>query len=405
MHNLAGKHILIGVTGGIAAYKSPEIIRQCQELGAEVRVVMTQAATHFITPLTLQTLSGYPVAHDPFTPSSPNGMDHIELARWADCYLIAPATANSLANITHGLANDLVSALYLACTCPVAIAPAMNMHMWMHPATQSNIQTLQQRNVICIGPGNGDQACGDHGIGRMEDPVVIAQAMKKLIFQSTDHLTPRILISAGPTFEDIDPIRFIGNRSSGKMGYALANMAQKSGASVTLVSGSVNIPPPLGIPIHSVRSTAEMQLKINELVTQHDIFISAAAVADYHPTQVSTQKLKKQSGTLTLALEKTEDILKNISANNPDIFLVGFAAETDHLENNALKKLNDKQLDIIIANPIGAYGSDVGMDSDNNQASVYWKKGQKTFSLMSKSKLAEQLISLILEHYSEKNST
>ncbi len=390
------KHILLAVSGGIAAYKSAELVRLLRKRGANVRVVMTRSAMQFVSPLTFQALSGNPVHSELLDVDEENSMGHINLARWADVLIIAPATANTLAKCSHGLADDLLSTLYLAATCPVYVAPAMNQAMWHKTVTQENIQKLKSHGVIVIGPEQGDQACGETGFGRMSEPLAICnRLMDEPPTQCLNGL--KVLISAGPTREPVDPVRYITNRSSGKMGYALANAALKAGAKVTLVSGPVMLSAPVNVDLISVETAAQMHAAIIGKAPEHDIYIGAAAVADYRPMSMEQEKIKKQAdqSTLTLTLQKTRDILAEVAqlANRP--FTVGFAAETHDLEQYAKDKLTRKNLDMIAANWVGR---DLGgFDSEQNALQVFWKSGQKNLAMTDKNQLAEQLISLIAE--------
>lgn len=390
------KHILLAVSGGIAAYKSAELVRLLRKRGAKVRVVMTRSAMQFVSPLTFQALSGHPVHSELLDADEENSMGHINLARWADALIIAPATANTLAKCSHGLADDLLSTLYLAATCPIYIAPAMNQAMWHKPVTQENIQKLKNHGVIVIGPEQGDQACGETGFGRMSEPVEICnRLMVEPVLQCLSGL--KVLISAGPTREPLDPVRYITNRSSGKMGYALANAALKAGARVTLVSGPVSLAAPAGADVINVETAAQMHEAVIANALEHDIYIGAAAVADYSPALMENEKIKKQDGqaTLTLALQKTRDILAEVAQLPNRPFTVGFAAETHDLEQYALDKLARKNLDMIAANWVGR--DQGGFDSEQNALQVFWKEGQKTLEMTDKNRLAEQLISLISE--------
>ncbi|MGZ8928060.1 MAG: bifunctional phosphopantothenoylcysteine decarboxylase/phosphopantothenate--cysteine ligase CoaBC [Methylobacter sp.] len=390
------KHILLAVSGGIAAYKSAELVRLLRKRGAKVRVVMTRSAMQFVSPLTFQALSGHPVHSELLDAAEENSMGHINLARWADALIIAPATANTLAKCSHGLADDLLSTLYLAATCPVYIAPAMNQAMWHKTVTQENIQKLKNHGVIVIGPEQGDQACGETGFGRMSEPVEICnRLMAEPTAQCLSGL--KVLISAGPTREPLDPVRYITNRSSGKMGYALANAALKAGARVTLVSGPVSLAAPAGADVINVETAAQMHEAVIANALEHDIYIGAAAVADYSPALMENEKIKKQDGqaTLTLALQKTRDILAEVAQLPNRPFTVGFAAETHDLEQYALDKLARKNLDMIAANWVGR--DQGGFDSEQNALQVFWKEGQKTLEMTDKNRLAEQLISLISE--------
>jgi len=370
---------------------------------------MTRSAMQFVSPLTFQALSGNPVHSELLDAGEEHAMGHINLARWADALVIAPATANTIAKLSHGLADDLLSTLYLAATCPVYIAPAMNQAMWHKTVTQENIRKLKKHGVTVIGPGQGDQACGETGFGRMSEPLEICnRLMTEPAAQCLSGL--KVLISAGPTREPLDPVRYITNRSSGKMGYALADAALKAGAEVTLVSGPVTLPAPVNAEVVNVKTAAQMYEAVIARAAEHDIYIGAAAVADYSPVLMAQEKIKKQEGqtTLTLTLQKTNDILAEVSqlsGNRP--FTVGFAAETHDLEQYAQDKLTRKNLDMIAANWVGR---DLGgFDSDQNALLVFWKNGQKTLAMTDKNHLAEQLISLIAERMEDerrnKNTT
>jgi len=388
------KHILLAVSGGIAAYKSAELVRLLRKQGAKVRVVMTRSAMQFVSPLTFQALSGNPVHSELLDADQEHAMGHINLARWADALIIAPATANTLAKCSHGLADDLLSTLYLAASCPVYVAPAMNQAMWHKTVTQENIQKLKSHGVIVIGPEQGDQACGDTGFGRMSEPLEICKRlMAEPSAQSLSGL--KILISAGPTREPLDPVRYITNRSSGKMGYALANAALNAGAEVTLVSGPVTLSAPDNAELISVETAAQMHAAVIAKAPDHDIYIGAAAVADYSPALMEQEKIKKQAEQTTLTLQKTRDILAEVAGLAKRPFTVGFAAETHDLEQYAQDKLTRKNLDMIAANWVGR---DLGgFDSDQNALLVFWKNGQKSLAMTDKNRLAEQLISLIAE--------
>ncbi len=391
---IINKHILLAVSGGIAAYKSAELVRLLRKQGAEVRVVMTRSAMQFVNPLTFQALSGNQVHSDLLDTDTEHAMSHISLTRWADALIIAPATANTIAKCSHGLADDLLSTLYLAATCPVYVAPAMNQAMWHKPVTQENIQKLKSHGVILLGPEQGDQACGETGLGRMSEPMEICRRlMAEPTAQCLNGL--KVLISAGPTREPLDPVRYLSNRSSGKMGYALAHAALNAGAKVTLVSGPVSLSAPVNIDLVSVETAAQMHAAVMSKAAEHDIYIGAAAVADYSPVLIENEKIKKQDEQTTLTLQKTRDILTEVAqlANRP--FTVGFAAETHDLEQYALDKLARKNLDMIAANWVGR---DLGgFDSDRNALQVFWKNGQKKLAMTDKNHLAEQLISLIAE--------
>lgn len=388
------KRILLGVSGGIAAYKAAELVRLFRKQGAEVRVVMTQAATRFVAPLTFQALSGQAVRGDLFDAESEHAMDHISLARWADVMVIAPATANLIAKLSHGLADDLLTTLYLAATCPVYIAPAMNQAMWRKPVTQENIAALRRHGVQVIGPAQGEQACGENGFGRMAEPSDIYAALfAKPAAHSLQGL--KILISAGPTREPLDPVRYLTNRSSGKMGYALAEAAARAGAEVTLVSGPTQLPPPAQADYVGVETAAEMHAAVLGRAETHDVYIGAAAVADYTPAEIQPEKIKKQGDRSTLVLRKTSDILAEVAALPGRPFTVGFAAETTDLEAYALDKLTRKNLDMIAANWVGR--TQGGFDSEQNALEVFWHGGKYTFAMTGKRQLAEQLLALIAE--------
>jgi len=396
------KHILLGVSGGIAAYKSAELVRLLRKQGNEVRVVMTRSAIEFISPLTFQALSGNPVHSELLDADAENAMGHISLARWADLLIIAPATANLIAKLSHGLADDLLSTLYLAATCPVYIAPAMNQAMWNKAVTQENIEKLQRHGVTVIGPEQGDQACGETGFGRMSEPVDICKHLTQVLelqgpcaTQSLQGL--KVLISAGPTREPLDPVRYITNRSSGKMGYALANAALKAGAEVTLVSGPVTLAAPANIELVKVETAAQMYEAVMSRASDHSIYIGAAAVADYSPAKMQPKKIKKQAEQTTIILQKTKDILAEVAKLDKCPFTVGFAAETHELEAYARDKLTRKKLDMIAANWVGLGLG--GFDSEQNALHVFWENGEKTLAMMDKTQLAEQLISLIAERF------
>ena len=392
------KHILLGVSGGIAAYKAAELVRLLRKQGAEVRVVMTQSALEFISSLTFQALSGNPVHTELLDTEAENAMGHISLARWADVLIIAPATANTLAKLSCGLADDLLSTLYLAATCPVYVAPAMNQAMWSKVVTQENIARLIRQGVHIIGPEIGDQACGETGLGRMSEPMTICN---QLVLALQDQVTfselglqgHRVLISAGPTREPLDPVRYLTNRSSGNMGYAIAAAAIKAGADVTLVSGPVELTAPANVNLINVTTAEQMYQAVMSSALEHTIYIGTAAVADYSPI-VSDKKIKKDGNSLTLILQKTKDILAAVSALEQRPFTVGFAAETHDLERYARDKLTQKKLDMIAANWVGQEQG--GFDSEQNALQVFWDKGDKALLMTDKGQLAEQLIDLII---------
>ena len=400
---LNGKRILLVISGGIAAYKSLELVRRLRDAGAHVQVAMTDGAQQFVTPLSFQALSGQPVRTTLWDSAAEQAMGHIELARWADRIVIAPATADLLARLAHGHADDLVTTLCLATTAPLTVCPAMNHRMWLHPATQANIALLRERGAQVIGPEDGPLAEGESGPGRLSEPEAIVaalagQAAPAAVAAVPDRLQGmRVLISAGPTYEDLDPVRYVGNRSSGKMGYALAAAAAHRGARVVLVSGPVQLPTPPGVQRVDVRSAAQMREAVLAALPA-DIYIGAAAVADYTPRQVAQQKLKKTAGsqTLTLELVRTPDILAEVATQEQALKLVvGFAAETHDVEKYARGKLADKHLDLIIANQVGIAGG--GFESDQNAATAYWSDGQRAFPGTAKTQLAEQLLDLIAE--------
>ena len=394
MNTAAPRRVLLGVAGGIAAYKACELVRRLRERDIEVRVVLTAGAARFVTATTFQALSGQAVRESLWDAGAEAAMGHIELARWADLILVAPASANLLARLAHGMADDLLTTLCLASDRPLWLAPAMNRLMWAHPATQANRDTLLARGARLLGPGSGAQACGEIGEGRMLEPAAI---VAELLAQTAGAMLAgrRVLISAGPTHEDLDPVRYIGNRSSGRMGFALAEAAALAGAAVTLVAGPVALDTPAGVMRRiDVRSARQMHEAMLEQARQADIVIAAAAVADYRPAQVFASKLKKQGGPLTLELVENPDILRELAALRPRPFLVGFAAETDNLEAHARAKLAAKGVDLIAANEVGA---GVGIETVDNALSVFWAGGVRTLPRADKRVLARQLVALIAE--------
>lgn len=395
MPSLAGKRVLLGVTGGIAAYKSPDLVRRLREQGADVRVVMTPAAAKFVTPLTFQAVSGHPVRGSLWDEAAEAAMAHIELARWADVVLVAPATADFLARLAAGMADDLLATLCLVSDAPLCVAPAMNRVMWAHPATRDNLERLAARGVLVFGPSSGDQACGEIGAGRMLEPVELVAALQSGPGARSGPLAgQRVLVTAGPTRESLDPVRYLSNRSSGKMGFAVAAAAARAGAEVVLVSGPVEIAPPPGVRLVKVESAAQMREAVQAELPGTALFISAAAVADYRPAQPAPQKIKKHSGELALELVRNPDILAEVAAGSPRPFVVGFAAETDNVEPNAQLKLEGKSLDMIAANRVGA---DCGFDRDENALLVLWPGGREDLGCGTKSDLAERLLRLIAE--------
>ena len=392
MSSLSQKRIILGITGGIAAYKSAEITRRLQDEGAEVRVVMSESAQEFIRPLTLQALSGNPVHTDLLDPEAEAAMGHIELARWADIVLIAPATANFVATLNQGSANDLMSSICLATTAPVMIAPAMNQAMWSNSASQQNIESLKKREVIILEPDNGIQACGDVGPGRLPQPETIVRQVAS-VFKTGEMTGKKVVITAGPTREAIDPVRYISNHSSGKMGYAIADAMIDAGADVTLISGPVSLKQPDRCTLVSVTSAHEMLEAATEAAKGTDIFISAAAVADYYIPKSSDQKIKKKSDKMTLNLAKTPDIVSIVKENNPKLFVLGFAAETQNVEQYAHEKLASKNLDAIIANDVSR--EDIGFNSDDNEALWVEQESTHHFSKCNKAQLARDLVALL----------
>ncbi|GAC25301.1 phosphopantothenoylcysteine decarboxylase [Paraglaciecola mesophila KMM 241] len=410
---LAQQKILLGITGGIAAYKAPDLVRKLTALGAQVRCVLSASAAEFVSPLALQAVSGNPVGDDLLDRNAEAAMGHIELAKWADKVLIAPTTANFMAKLAHGLADDLLSTLCLATSAPIYIAPAMNQQMWHAKATQANLGVLQQRGVTILGPAPGEQACGDVGLGRMLEPVDIASMLAQSPIEPL--LANRhIVITAGPTREEIDPVRFISNHSSGKMGYALAKAAVALGARVTLVSGPVNLPRPAGVDVIDVVSAEQMHKAVMTAVinpkvsgTQSDsmqlncdIFIGCAAVADYKPQQKIEQKIKKSDTELTLTFTRNPDILSDVAHLAQPPFTVGFAAETQDVAHYAQDKLKRKKLDMIAANDVSQAG--LGFNSEQNALNVYWNNGGKNLGVADKSQLAISLMTLVAQRHALK---
>ena len=393
--------VLLGVGGGIAAYKSADLVRRLRERGCEVRVVMTQAATAFVSPLTFQALSGHPARTALLDPAAEAGMDHIELARWADRVLIAPATADLIARLAAGLADDLPTTLVLASPAPLYVAPAMNRHMWLHPATQENVARLRSRGVNILGPVEGSQACGDLGPGRMLEPAEIADTLVGERPAPEPGRTPlagvRVLLTAGPTREPLDPVRYLGNRSSGRMGFALAEALADLGARVVLVSGPCALPTPQGIERVNVETALQMHAATMERVSSCDLFVGAAAVADFRPAEPAPEKIKKGTAELAVRLVRNPDILAEVAALAPGPFTVGFAAETERVEEYALGKLTDKRLDLIAANRVG--GERGGFEREENALTVLWSGGRRDLPLMSKSRLARELALTIAERY------
>ncbi len=386
---LLNKQIVLGVTGGIAAYKSADLVRRLREAGAFVRVVMTENAKQFITPLTMQAVSGNPVHDDLFDLKAEAAMGHIELGRWADVILIAPASADCMARLVQGEANDLLMTLCLAARAPIALAPAMNQGMWKNTATQENAQALQTKGIHIWGPGEGSQACGDIGLGRMLEPAELVDRVVAL-FHTGCLSGKKIVITAGPTHEAIDPVRFITNASSGKMGYAIAEAAIAAGAHVTLISGPVGIATPPHVMKVAVTTAQEMFDAVMSRMTECDIFFSVAAVGDYRSKTISTKKMAKTAATMTLELERNPDIVASVATLPKRPFIVGFAAETENIVMNAKKKLVSKKLDMIVANEVA-----VGMGGDDNVVTVLWDDQEIAFPKITKRQIARKLIELI----------
>jgi len=399
---MQGKHILLGVTGGIAAYKSPDLVRRLRERGAEVQVVMTAAAREFVTETTFQAVSGRPVRSSLWDAAAEAAMGHIELARWADVVLIAPASADFLARLAAGQADDLLATLCLASEAPLAVAPAMNHIMWANAATRANIETLTERGMHILGPAEGDQACGETGPGRMLEPLELAERLGAILSGGGALAGRKVLITAGPTRERIDPVRFISNRSSGKMGFAVAEAAREAGASVVLVAGPVSLPTPLGVRRVDVESAADMLSAVLTELPGTDVFISTAAVADYRPARAAEQKIKKTADTLELAMERTPDVLANVAARAERPFVVGFAAETEAVEQNARTKLLKKNLDMIAANEVG---HDKAFDSEENQLVVLSRTARHELPRAGKLTLARGLIALIVAELAARSGT
>jgi len=389
MPALNGKTVVLGVTGGIAAYKSCEIVSRLRKAGVKVHVIMTKNACEFVTPLTFETLSNNPCVTDTFARPERWEVEHVALAKAADLFVIAPATANIMAKMAHGIADDMLSTTVLATRAPVLIAPAMNTGMWENPATQENLQVLKARGVHFIGPEGGFLACGDSGAGRMSEPADIVEEIGRLLSQKQDMAGLRVLVTAGPTREALDPVRFVTNRSSGRMGYALAENAQKRGAQVTLVSGPVSIAAPAGVKVVPVQSTEDLYNAMMELSPLQDIIVQSAAPADYKAETVANQKMKKQGDEkLVLTLVPTQDVAKAVGENKKaGQTLIGFAAETENLHENAEKKLSRKNLDMIVANDVTRPGA--GFDVDTNIASILTEDGVEELPLMKKTELAQ----------------
>lgn len=399
--SLLDKQIVIGISGGIAAYKIPELTRRLRDKGAIVRVVMTQGAKAFITPLTLQAVSGHPVSDDLLDPAAEAAMGHIELAKWADIIILAPATADLIARLSAGMANDLLTTVCLASTAPIALVPAMNQQMYKAKATQENLIKLQQRQCMIWGPDAGSQACGDIGPGRMIDPLEIVRLTSEFFTPKLDLQGIKLMITAGPTREALDPVRFISNHSSGKMGFAIAKAASQRGADVTLIAGPVNIETPEGVKRIDVTSGLEMYEQVHQTITEQNIFIGCAAVADYRAKNIAENKIKKQGDEVSITLIKNPDIVAsvgNLKHNRP--YVVGFAAETQNVEEYARQKRQQKQLDLICANDVSL--ADNGFNSDNNALHIFDANGDTRLPHCNKNELSHYLLDEILQRY-EKN--
>jgi phosphopantothenoylcysteine decarboxylase/phosphopantothenate--cysteine ligase len=391
-------NVVLGITGGIAAYKSPDLVRRLRERGAEVQIVMTASAAEFVTDTALQAVSGRPVRDNLWDKEAEAAMSHIELARWADVVLIAPATAEVMARIVSGGAPDLLTTICLATEAPIALAPAMNRVMWSNPATEANRKVLEERGIHLIGPGVGSQACGETGAGRMLEPDVIAATVFNITAEKGQGLFEgrKVVITAGPTREAIDPVRYITNRSSGKMGYAMASAAAAQGADVILVSGPVELADPVGVEVVRVESAEKMFDATHAAVVDADMFIAAAAVADYRPAKIVEQKIKKSDASISLELVRCPDILASVAALDAAPFTVGFAAETENVREYARAKMQKKGLDMIIANRVG---HDRGFDRDDNAVTVLWDGGEQSFPTSLKVELARNLIELVAKHF------
>ena len=395
MKSLINRKILLGITGGIAAYKAAEIVRTLKKVGAEVRVVMTKSAQEFITPLTMQALSGNQVSIDLLDHNAEAAMGHIELAKWADAVLIAPCTADSIAKLSAGRGDDLLSAISLVHDGNLAIAPSMNQAMWSDERTQGNISFLNEKGISIFGPGDGQQACGDIGLGRMLEPLVIVEELAKL-FDTGLLAGKELLITAGPTQEMIDPVRYISNKSSGKMGYAIAEVAKDAGAKVILISGPVKLKPPEGIIFESITSADEMYDAVMHYAPKADIFISTAAVADYKPKDSLKNKFKKQNTEdISIELKQNKDILSSVTDKYKTLYAVGFAAETEEIEENARKKLLAKNLRVIVANDVS--DQTIGFDSDDNEVTLISKKEKIVIKKTDKKRVAKKIIEFIAE--------
>jgi len=391
-------NVLLGISGGIAAYKTPDLVRRLRGRGADVQIVMTASAEEFVTETALQAVSGHPVRANLWDKEAEASMSHIELARWADVVLIAPATAEIMARLAGGAASDLLTTVCLATEAPLMIAPAMNHVMWDKPAVQANRQTLQDHGIRILGPDHGSQACGETGAGRMLEPDTIAAIVcgPQLATDAGPFANKTVLVTAGPTREPIDPVRYISNRSSGKMGYAIATAVAAQGARVVLISGPVALPEPDGVEIVHVTTAQEMFEATHDNVAEADIFIAAAAVSDYRPADCATQKIKKSKEATSIALVPSEDILASVAALDNAPFTVGFAAETENVRDYALGKLKNKKLDMIVANRVG---DDCGFDRDDNTVELIWSDGEQELPNAAKTDLALQIVHIIAGRY------
>ena len=398
------KNVLLGISGGIAAYKTPELVRRLRDRGADVQIVLTHSAREFVTETSLQAVSGKPIRSNIWDKEAEAAMGHIELARWADVILIAPATAEMLSRLASGSAPDLLTTVCLATEADIVVAPAMNRVMWANPAVQTNADMLRSRGVSILGPGEGSQACGEEGAGRMLEPDEIADAVMATPLHAVESTPAQVLagktvmITAGPTREAIDPVRYISNRSSGKMGYALAAAARDAGADVRLVSGPVSQASPAGVQVIDIESAQDLYNAVHANLDGVDIFVATAAVADYRPAEVSDKKIKKNAETMSIDMERTQDVLASVSALDARPFCVGFAAETNNVREYALAKMQRKRLDMIVANKVG---QNLAFDADDNSVDVFWDGGERHFATTAKSSLAVDLVGLISERYDE----
>ncbi|WMY96013.1 MAG: bifunctional phosphopantothenoylcysteine decarboxylase/phosphopantothenate--cysteine ligase CoaBC [Arsenophonus sp.] len=402
MEGLLNKHIIIGISGSIAAYKTPELIRFLRRYGAKVRVIMTHSAKFFITSLTLQSISDYPVVDDFLNPSMNATINHIELAKWADLIILVPATADLVARLSIGMANDLLTTICLASKAKIAVVPAMNKNMYQAKITQQNIRILKDRNILVWGPDEGNQACGDIGPGRMLDPLIIGKLAKHTLQYKKNISKLHFAITAGPTQEKIDPVRFITNYSSGKMGFAIAQAAAERGAQVTLITGPVHLSTPLGVERINVVSALDMYRQVHNIIHQKEIFIGCAAVSDYRPKKIKKEKIKQQENEVSFTFVKNPDIVASVGKllkNRP--YVVGFAAETENIKEYARNKRIEKKLDLICANDISS--SSHGFNSDNNALYLFWKNKEMYLPYSHKLELGHRLLNEILKHYEKKN--